>query len=272
MGKSIKNANLVQRTGKVAFYRVKGESIYRRMEGFTSLSNAKNPKEYSRQYVDEDFERTDITGYSASISYAFDKYKNNAVLDDIVNITENELIGQDMVREILVVDMTTSNSSNGSVYTANAKIRQYSVIPDTDGDSTDCLTYSGTFKTRGELENCVAMSSDGWQTITEINKNAASTTAYCDEITVSDSTGIIGTSGGSLVSLNASTAETSVTIAANAVFTGAALTLMEGSTILEKGTGSISYTNSNFTATKEYILLSSVADSAKTYKITITKE
>lgn len=271
MGKTLKNANLVQRTGKVAFYRVKGESIYRRMEGFTSLSTSKSPKEYSRQYVDEDFERTDITGYATSISYAFDKYNGNAVLDDIVRITENELVGQDMVREIIVVDMTTSNSSNGSVFSASAKIRQYSVIPDTDGDSTDALTYSGTFKTRGEMEDCVALSSDDWQTITQINKNAKAATAYCDEVTVSDSTGIIGTCSGSLAVLNASTSETSVTISANATLSAAALTLIENSTIIAKGTGSITYTNSNFTATKEYVLLSTVADNAKTYKIIVNK-
>ena len=55
MGKNLKNADLVLRTGKVAFYHVPGQSVYTRMEGFTSLSTSKNPTEYERQYVDEDF-------------------------------------------------------------------------------------------------------------------------------------------------------------------------------------------------------------------------
>ena len=92
MGKNLHNSSLVQRTGKLAFYRVPNKDKYIRMEGFTELTNSKNPKEYSRQYVDEDFERTDVTGYASSISYAFDRYKGNAVLDDIIDITENEYI------------------------------------------------------------------------------------------------------------------------------------------------------------------------------------
>lgn len=49
MGKNLKNADLVLRTGKVAFYLVPGNSAYTRMEGFTSLSTSKNPTEYERQ-------------------------------------------------------------------------------------------------------------------------------------------------------------------------------------------------------------------------------
>lgn len=108
MGKNLKNADLVLRTGKVAFYHVPGQSAYTRMEGFTSLSTSKNPTEYERQYVDEDFKRTDITGYNTAIAYALDRYKKHPVTDDIINIHENELLGQDAVRSIINVDMTTA--------------------------------------------------------------------------------------------------------------------------------------------------------------------
>jgi hypothetical protein len=167
MGKNLKNADLVQRTGKVAFFKPvsagnTGEFPYKRMEGFTELTTSKNPKEYSRQYIDEDFERTDVVGYATSISYAFDKYKGNDVLDDIVKITDEELIGEDAVREIVVVDMSTVTKS-GAVEKADAYLRRYSVIPDSEGDTTDCLTYSGTFKTRGEMEKVTAYSYNEWQ-------------------------------------------------------------------------------------------------------------
>ena len=114
MGKNLKNADLVLRTGKVAFYHVPGQSVYTRMEGFTSLSTSKNPTEYERQYVDEDFKRTDITAYNTAIAYALDRYKKHPVTDDIIDIHENELLGQDAVRTIISVDMTTlQQGSNG---------------------------------------------------------------------------------------------------------------------------------------------------------------
>ena len=183
MGKILNNAKLVGRTGKMAFYLVpdktKENSIYTRMEGFTSLSTSKGAKEYSRQYVDEDFERTDITGYATFTSYAFDKYVGNPVLDDMIKIHEDELVGQDAVRFIIQVDMTTAEK-NGSTYTAKGKLRDYAVIPDSDGDSTDCMTYSGTFKTRGEMQDVEITTTDDFQTITiiEMTENPV---AYTNE-------------------------------------------------------------------------------------------
>ncbi len=166
MGKNLKKADLVKRTGKISFFGV-GASVshtFTRMEGFTEIGTSKNATEYERQYVDEDFKRTDVTGYNTSKAYSFDRYKGNAVLDDIVNITENELCGQDAVREIVTVDMTTVREGDGKFY-ADAYRRQYAIIPDTDGDKTDCMTYSGTFKARGELDKIqVSSVTDDWQT------------------------------------------------------------------------------------------------------------
>lgn len=163
------------------------EEIFRRMEGFTELSNSKGTKEYTRQYVDEDFERTDVSGYSPEKSYAFDRYKSNAVLDDIIYITENELIGQAMVRKILVLDMTTE-TVDATVRKANGKVRHWAVVPDTDGDTTDCMTYSGTFKCRGEMTDVIATSTDNWQTVTYIVADEDATSFI--DISVKDDTGI----------------------------------------------------------------------------------
>lgn len=176
MGKNLNYGNLVTRPKKLAFYQTP-DGVYRRMEGFTDLSYSQNPKKYSRQYVDEEFERTDIVGYAPSISYSFDRYTGNEVLNDIVKITENEYIGDLMKRKIVTVDLTSSVSGTG-----NAKMRDYAVIPDSNGDSTDCLTYSGNFKTKGMLIDCVAISDDDWQTITVREYRSTSTAA---NITVS---------------------------------------------------------------------------------------
>ena len=165
MGKNLKTADLVMRTGKLAFYQVPGDVEFTRMEGFTSLSTSKSPKEYSRQYVDEDFERSDITGYATSVAYALDRYDGNKVIDDIISIHEDEKIGQAAVRTIVQVDMTTAEHIGGSMWTATAKMRDYTVIPDADGDTTDCMTYSGNFKTRGEMEEVSVTTSDDFQTI-----------------------------------------------------------------------------------------------------------
>lgn len=243
MGKYLNNSDIVMRTGKLAFYKCLGESFYRRMEGFTELSNSKGTKEYTRQYVDEDFERTDVSGYSPEISYAFDRYKAHPVLDDIIYITENELIGQAMVRDFVVLDMTTSASNNGTTWTAEGKMRRWAVIPDTDGDTTDCMTYSGTFKCRGEMVDVRATTTDDWQTITVINI-ANEKTAF-PIVSISDIDGVeLGsiTSTGSVGKLEVKNASNGYTISVSSTIKGATVTLLTGSIIHESASDSISRT------------------------------
>ena len=167
---------MVTRPKKLAFWKLPNGQ-YHRMEGFTDLSYSKNPKEYSRQYVDEEFERTDIVGYAPSISYSFDRYTGNEVLEDIVKITENELIGDFMKRTIVTVDLSSAAFFSPTESSAPAKMREYSVIPDSNGDSTDCLTYSGNFKTKGTLVKCTAHSNDDWQTVTVTEYSGNAVTA-----------------------------------------------------------------------------------------------
>ena len=54
---------IFKRCDKLAFYGVKsedGEVTYKRMTGFTEITTSKEPKEYKRQYVDEEFETSDV--------------------------------------------------------------------------------------------------------------------------------------------------------------------------------------------------------------------
>lgn len=154
------NGILTSRAKIVAFYGIKSGSgdsaavTYYRMQGFTSLSTSKNPKEYTRQYVDEEFEQTDVVGYSPAIAYTFDRYDGNVVHDDIARITNGELTGNDALVDIVVVDTTKS--------TQNAAKRTYAVIPDSEGDSMDAYTYSGNFKVKGDrVEGNATVSADG---------------------------------------------------------------------------------------------------------------
>lgn len=150
---------LVKRNGKVAYMDVSTTTIanFLRMTKFTEISKSKNATEYSRTYVDEDGEVTDVTGYSEEISYAFDLYKGNLVHQRLVNITDNELTGNDALVKILQVDFS---KPVGSGY--EARLRTYSVVPDTEGDSTDAYTYSGAFrKNSGFTIGVATISEDG---------------------------------------------------------------------------------------------------------------
>lgn len=131
---------------------------YERMTNFTSMTNGKNPKEYSRQYVDKETEDTDVVGYAPSTDYSFDRYTNTPVHEKIAKIHDGELTGSDALVDILTVDLFDGDETAGYV----ARKRTYAVIPDTDGDGTDALVYSGSFKSKSDIEVVkVTVSADG---------------------------------------------------------------------------------------------------------------
>ena len=147
---------IVQRHKVLAFYGVPGENdsvTYTRMSKFTSLTQNKNPIEYSRQYVDEPFTETDVVGYGPTIDYAFDKH------EDIVAVTNGEKLGDEAVRTIVIIDISDT--------TVTGFKREYSVIPGTEGDNVNIYTYSGSFKARGEKVDVSSITTtDDYQTIT----------------------------------------------------------------------------------------------------------
>ncbi len=111
--------------------------VFTRMQGFTSGGKELNSKKYTRQYIDEDFERETTIGYSPNIPYTFDRIIGNAVHDKIVAVHEEELKGETC--EILTVDMVTKE----------AWLREYDINPDNGGDGTDSYSYSGNFHANG---------------------------------------------------------------------------------------------------------------------------
>ena len=145
---------LKKRSDKVAFLEVEGKLT--RMEGFTTFSQSKNPTEYSRRYVDQDFENTDVTGYSPQIGFGFDQYEGNAVHDHIVEILDNEKLGNYAIVTICVVDVTDNSAVQ----------REWTVVGDTEGDSMDAYTYSGNFRVKGNKVFGIASSDDNWATCT----------------------------------------------------------------------------------------------------------
>ena len=163
--------SIAKRASKILFYGVpatkeSGAVTYHRMTNFTEATTSKNPKEYSRQYVDEESERSDVVGYAPSTSYAFDLDPENPVHKDIVSITDGEKIGPEAVRELILVDLNSAAEGESGSATASAVKRSYSVIPDGEGDGFDAYSYTGNFKSNGEKRVGTATSSDGWQTVT----------------------------------------------------------------------------------------------------------
>ena len=149
---------MVKRCEKLAFMKVDG--TYHRMTNFTEISVGKNPKEYTRQYVDEEFERSSVVGYSTSVNYSFDYDNENEVHAVIKKITDGELLADDAVVEIVMVDITDTEAKNNGIS------RMWSVIPESEGDSLDAYTYSGSFRANGAATEIKAVSADNWKTIT----------------------------------------------------------------------------------------------------------
>lgn len=155
---------MIKRSEKLAFMEVKdGESsVFKRMTGFTEFSISKNPKEYSRKYIDEDMERSEVVGYSPAISYKFDTDPENAVHQLLSAVADRELVGQDAECNIVVADLSALDE-NGA---AKAIMRKFSIIPNNEGDDKDTYTVSGSFKASGVKIFGTAKTSDEWQTIT----------------------------------------------------------------------------------------------------------
>ncbi|MBE7038383.1 MAG: hypothetical protein E7404_05740 [Ruminococcaceae bacterium] len=165
---------LLRRCNKIAFYSIKEDAVttYYRMRGFTDFTVSKNASEYSRKYVDESFEQSDVVGYSPSVSFSFDYIMDNKVHNDIAEISKKELVGDDIVRSIVIVD-TTSKDSNGKY---RAVKRDFSVIVDTEGNGTETYQISGNFKAKSMSVCGLVSTEDDFETctfVTDVNDDGA---------------------------------------------------------------------------------------------------
>ena len=153
---------MIKRSEKLAFMQVESgnETVFKRLTGFTEFSISKNPREYSRKYLDEDMERSEVMGYSTSITYKFDADPESEVHQLLYGVADRELIGSEAEVTVVIADLSTIK--NG---VCNATKRKYSVIPSVEGDDTDTYTVSGTLRAAGKNEFGTAESTDDWQTI-----------------------------------------------------------------------------------------------------------
>ena len=115
-------------------------------DGFTDFTENKNPREYSRQYIHESAERTDLVGFAPSVTYAFDVYDADAVQGALLEIMLSEATG-----DAAAVDVVTAflHKTSGGTKVEAVK-RSYTVCPAKLGAGTDALVCSGTLKARGD--------------------------------------------------------------------------------------------------------------------------
>ena len=118
-------------------------------EGFTAFPEAKNPKEYTRKYVNYKTEKTDVIGYSPSIAYTCDAISGDPVVNEIIEITDNEYLGSDTHRDIVSVNCWQKSEKKQGEFVAFK--RTYAIIPSNKGDGTDALIYTGTMKAVSDI-------------------------------------------------------------------------------------------------------------------------
>ena len=129
--------DILNRADKVNFMGLKDNpEAFTRMHGFTDSGKSSNASTYDRRYVDEETERSDVTGYGTEIAYAFDEMKDDPVHAVLVEVADDEIKGKKVT--IVTVDFSKPGETDG---TYEARKRVWSVIPDSDGDSTDAYTY-----------------------------------------------------------------------------------------------------------------------------------
>lgn len=159
---------MIKRSEKLAFMEVTdgATSVFKRMTGFTEFSLSKNPKEYSRKYVDEDLERSEVVGYSPAISYKFDTDPENGVHQFLCKVADRELLGADAECNIIVADLSSLDADGG----AKAIMRKFSIIPQNEGDDRDTYTVSGSFKAAGDKKFGIATTNDNWQTVSFVEE------------------------------------------------------------------------------------------------------
>lgn len=117
-------------------------------EGFTSFPESKNPQEYTRKYINYKTEKTDVIGYSPSIEYSADVISDDPVVQEIVKITDTELVGTDTHRDVVSVNLWEPTETE-NVYKAYK--RTFAIIPNQKGEGTDALIYTGSFRSVSDL-------------------------------------------------------------------------------------------------------------------------
>lgn len=132
--------NLMMRHEGKCFYGLPDGDIVR-MEGYTTLDEDVSPEEYARKYVDCKSQTVDVVGYNTVMNFEFDRFVDNLVHDDMVDLYERKVIGTSARRDIYYVDFT--HPVEGGYWTSKITC---SVIMGGKGASTEAMKYTGALK------------------------------------------------------------------------------------------------------------------------------
>jgi len=116
-------------------------------EGFTSLSEAKNPQQYSYHHFDEPCEFSDVVGYSPSMAFSIDVHSGDPVISTLIRIADHELVGTDARREILIINKWDPLAPG--IYRAYRRL--YAIASASRAAGTGVMTCSGTMHVCGRL-------------------------------------------------------------------------------------------------------------------------
>lgn len=154
---------LVQRSDIASYMKVGTDETFREMDYFEEINKSKEVEEYDRKYVNEKGKRVDAIGMSEAIEFSFDRYTNNEVQTRIVEIFDKELLGDDANVTLCTVNFTEEGLTTDSY---KARVREYTVIPESEGEGTEAYKHTGAFKSKGDIKEGEATSSDDWKTCT----------------------------------------------------------------------------------------------------------
>ena len=109
-------------------------------EGFKKLSQVKEPTEYTRRFVNESTDTTDIIKYNAEIAYEIDVFSGDPCVQRIVNITDEERRGKKARTDIITL---FTEDIVAPPFVCKATKRKYTIIPDRIADDVSVLQATG---------------------------------------------------------------------------------------------------------------------------------
>ena len=121
---------------------------YRLMgEGFTDLTQLKEPSEYTRKFINAENTTTDIIRYASEVRYEVDVFSPDPVIKMILGITDAELLSVRTDVVTVYADDIVAQPSYCSAFR-----RRYLIVPENLGEDIDVLRTAGRMIAFGEKE------------------------------------------------------------------------------------------------------------------------
>lgn len=152
----------ILQSDRVLFIEVEGKG--HRFQKMTNKEQGLNPSDEEYSYVDQATTDTEVQGYTPEISYDFNGDDEVKAQEPIINIYENELLGDKAV--VTGIEVFTKKTLVGYEGNYKAYRRQFTVVPDTFGGDPGVMVYSGSLKAKGNKEWGYVTTEDNFQTVT----------------------------------------------------------------------------------------------------------